>query len=254
MTAKLPIIAAVFLLICGSAVDAQDFDLVILGGRVIDPETMLDDVLNVGVRNGKIAAITKNTIEGSETIDAAGHVVSPGFVDTHNHVVTTPFGQKLALRDGVTTPLELEVGVLPVGRWYASMKGRSQTNYGATASLEGAREMVLNPDYKTVNGATVNDTQEAKTTHLSMAFSKAVATDAQVKQILDLVEEGLKQGGLGIGYTPGYMVRGRALGGRHRRTKTGRKVQPDCFDAWAILRTTPTQRRPDGNVATIRSG
>jgi hypothetical protein len=200
------------------AATAADFDLVILNGRVIDPETMLNDVLNVGVKDNKITAITKESIQGRQTIDASGHVVAPGFIDTHSHVVTTPFGQKLHLRDGVTTPLELEVGVLPVEKWYASMEGKSQTNYGASASLEGAREMVLNPKYKTVNGATVNDLQEASETHLSMAFSKTVATDAQVQQILDLVEEGLRQGGLGIGYTPGYMVSGA-------RTEEGIGVQ-----------------------------
>ena len=193
---------------CVSPVDGQDYDLAILRGRVIDPETMLDDVRNVGIKDGKIAAITVEAIAGEKMIDASGHVVAPGFVDTHSHVVLTPFGQKLSLRDGVTTPLELELGVLPVGLWYDSMEGKSQTNYGASASVQGAREMVLNADYKTNNGATVNDLQLANNTHFTMAWSKDVASDQQVKQILELVEEGLKQGSLGIGYTPGYMVRG----------------------------------------------
>jgi len=197
---------------------AQDYDLVINNGRVIDPETMLDEVLNVGVKDGKITAITKEVIQGRQTIDAAGHVVAPGFIDPHSHNVPTPFGQKLALRDGVTTPLELELGVLPVDFWYDRMKGKSQTNYGASASLETAREEVLNPKYKTFDGALINDSSIMTETHLTMAWSKDVATDQQVGQILDLVDEGLKQGGLGIGYTPGYMVRGA-------RTEEGLGVQ-----------------------------
>lgn len=204
----LPTISFTIVLLSFSSSSAQDYDLVVLNGPVIDPETMLDDVLNVGVKDGRITAITKEAIAGKETIDAAAHVVAPGFVDTHNHIVTTPFGQKLALRDGVTTPLELEVGVMPVEKWYASMEGKSQTNYGASTSLEGAREQVLNPTYETVNGAIVNDSQLGTIVHLSMAWASQVATDDQVQQILDLVEEGLRQGGLGVGYTPGYMVRG----------------------------------------------
>ena len=101
------------------------------------------------------------------------------------------------------------MGVLPVDMWYDSMEGKSQTNYGATASLQGAREMVLNPDYKTINGTTINDSFELqKETHFTQAWSKAIATDEQGEQILALVEEGLKQGALGVGYTPGYMVTG----------------------------------------------
>ena len=208
MIGKLRMLAAIALFMCGSVIHGQDYDLVILSGRVIDPATMFDGVRNVGVKDGKIAAITRDAIQGKTTINASGHVVAPGFVDTHNHVVTTPFGQKLALRDGVTTPLELELGVLPVAVWYDSLKGKSQTNYGASASLQGAREMVLNRNYKTINGATVNDLQLATNTHFTMDWSKQVATDEQVQQVLQLVEGGLKQGSLGIGYTPGYMVRG----------------------------------------------
>ncbi len=195
-------------LFAACSASAQDHDLVILNGRVIDPETMLNGVRNVGVRGGKITAVTKDPIRGKQTIDASGLVVAPGFIDTHHHNVPTPFGQKLALRDGVTTPLELEFGVLPIELWYSNMKGKSQTNYGASVSLQGAREMVLNPRYRTIDGATINDSQLATSTHISMAWSKTVATDEQVQRILELVEEGLRQGALGVGYTPGYMVNG----------------------------------------------
>ena len=62
---------------------AADYDLVILNGRVMDPETMHDAVANVGIKDGEIAAITKEAITGDETIDANGHVVAPGFIDIH---------------------------------------------------------------------------------------------------------------------------------------------------------------------------
>ena len=205
------VIPVITLLVAGSVfavmpAQAKDYDLVILNGRVIDPETMLDAVSNVGITDGKIAVVTTDQIKGKETIDAKDHVVAPGFIDTHSHNVTTPFGQRLHLRDGVTTPLELEFGVLPVEKWYASMEGKSQTNYGATAGVQGARETVLNPKYKTIAGATINDAEVGKPTSFDMAWAAKVATDEQVEQILALVEEGLKQGGLGVGYTPGYMV------------------------------------------------
>jgi len=67
---------------------AQDYDIVILNGRVIDPETKLDAVRNVGIANGKIATITEQKLEGRETIDASGLVAAPGFIDTEQHGLT----------------------------------------------------------------------------------------------------------------------------------------------------------------------
>lgn len=202
-------LAALLIWVCISGnLYAQDYDVVILNGRVMDPETNLDAIRNVGIKDGKIAIITENDISGKETVDATGHVVAPGFIDTHNHNVTTYFGQRLALRDGVTTPLELEFGVLPVDQFYAKMKGRSYTNYGATVSVQGARETVLNAKYDTPWGATINDLEMAKQTGYSMAWSKVIANSDQIEEILTLVESGLRQGALGVGYTPGYMVGG----------------------------------------------
>ena len=111
-----------------AAIAAETYDLVILNGRVMDPETKLDAVRNVGVKNGKITVITKDKIKGKETIDAKNYVVSPGFINMHDHNTAASFGQKLALRDGVTTPMEFEAGIYPVDNWYAYLE--SQTNYG----------------------------------------------------------------------------------------------------------------------------
>ena len=105
---------SLLLLLFALPAGAEEYDLVILGGRVMDPETMLDEVRNVGVKDGKIAAITTKKIRGKEKIKAKGHVVAPGFIDTHSHTVVTEIGQKIHLRDGVTTALELEAGVYPV--------------------------------------------------------------------------------------------------------------------------------------------
>jgi N-acyl-D-aspartate/D-glutamate deacylase len=95
---------------------ARNYDLVITGGRVIDPETGLDAVRNVGVKDGTIAAITEQDLQGKETIDATGHVVAPGFIDGHVHGSMDAFAVKQGLRDGKTTQMDLEVGACPSSR------------------------------------------------------------------------------------------------------------------------------------------
>jgi hypothetical protein len=138
----------------------NEYDLVITGGHVIDPETDLDAVRNVGIKGDKIAAVTEDPIEGAETIDATGHVVCPGFIDMHHHNAGVPFGEKLALRDGITTPLELEVGVYPVKDWYSYLEGKCRTNYGASVGTLPVRENILNPAYKEIfSGYTLLDIQ-----------------------------------------------------------------------------------------------
>jgi dihydroorotase len=62
-----------------------EYDIVLTGGRVIDPETKLDAIRNVGISNNRIAAISSGPLKGKEMIDVSGLVVSPGFIDLHVH-------------------------------------------------------------------------------------------------------------------------------------------------------------------------
>jgi len=188
----------------------NEYDLVITGGRVIDPETNLDAVRNVGIKGERIAAVTEKAIQGKETIDATGHVVCPGFIDMHHHNAAVPFGEKVALRDGVTTPLELEAGVYPVADWYARLEGKCRTNYGASVGTIPVREHVFNPEYTTqFAGDFVYDMMAAPgKAHTSMKWSTQVATPDDVTKIGQLLEKGLQQGSVGIGHCPDYMVAG----------------------------------------------
>lgn len=126
------------------AANAQEYDLAIMNGRVMDPETQYDAVANVGINGGRIVVITEKKIDGKETIDARGLVVAPGFIDTHFHW-TRPIGYKLALRDGVTTAMDLEAGAYGprVDEWYRMHSGRSQVNYGTASGHEFARTKVM---------------------------------------------------------------------------------------------------------------
>jgi N-acyl-D-glutamate deacylase len=181
---------------------AQHYDLVILNGRVMDPETMYDAVANVGVKDGRIAAITKDKISGKQTIDATGHVVAPGFIDIHAHGQNIGDYRMQAIQ-GVTTMLELESGVLPITSWYEEQgKKRLPVNYGAAAGWTYARIATFTD---TQPEATVKYFQDAqKLTDWKMD----VATPEQQEKILRLVEQGLNEGALGIGinagYAPGY--------------------------------------------------
>jgi predicted amidohydrolase YtcJ len=121
---------------------AQQYDIVLANGRVMDPESNLDALRNVGIRGGKIAAVAESSLEGRAVVDVRGLVVTAGFIDLHSHG-QTPENYGFKARDGVTTALELEVGVNPVSVWYAAREGRALINFGATSGHIPARMAVM---------------------------------------------------------------------------------------------------------------
>src|SRR5579859_6080351 len=106
------------------AADDEKYDVVIANGRVMNPESGLDAVRNVGISGGKIRAISANPLAGKTTMDARGLVVAPGFIDLHEHG-QEPRNYQFQAHDGVTTSLELERGTADVRGWYAQREGKS---------------------------------------------------------------------------------------------------------------------------------
>lgn len=193
-----------FLLASNAPAFAQEYDLVITNGRVMDPETGFDQVANVGIADGTIIKISAEKLTGKKTVDATGHVVAPGFIDGHVHYVDMPFGVKLGLRDGMTTTLDLEVGVFDTERWYKAKEGKSQSNYGATASLLAARHGVFAPNYDSKNGAVTLDFFSGM--DLGTDYIERDATPEEIEKILEVLDKNLKEGALGVGTTIGYMA------------------------------------------------
>ncbi|MDR6173658.1 hypothetical protein QE364_002782 [Nocardioides zeae] len=175
----------------------ETYDLVVLGGRAIDPETQLDDVRNIGVLGDRIAAVTTDEIRGRVVVDARGRVVTPGFIDLHSH--GQAIGEcRLQALDGVTTALELEAGLAPVEQAYlrAAAEGRP-INYGYSASWASIRMHVL-------GGEPLTGCQEGLLTRLGSDPWRGVATPAQTDTLLDLLGSELAAGALGIGIPLGY--------------------------------------------------
>src|SRR5882757_7633374 len=82
---------------------AATYDIVIKGGRVIDPSVGIDAIRDVAVAGGRIAAVAANiTGDAADTIDAQGKIVAPGLIDIHTHAGRTKEGPPMALQDGVT--------------------------------------------------------------------------------------------------------------------------------------------------------
>lgn len=196
MTARLA--ALVGALTLSTAACAQDYDVAINNGRVIDPETGLDAVRHVGIRGDVIVTISETPLEGARTIDATGRIVAPGFIDLHGHGQDIPAGRMQAL-DGVTTTLELESGVLPVSDFYAraAEEGRP-INYGAASSWAHARI------------AAVMDVEPDADTYWFFRYigdprwQTELADDQRLSAILRHINTGLEEGGLGVGILLGY--------------------------------------------------
>jgi N-acyl-D-aspartate/D-glutamate deacylase len=180
-----------WLLALASSLMAQQYDVVVNNGRVIDPESKLDAIRSVGIKNGKIAAISAHPLTGKTEINAQGLVVSPGFIDLHSHG-QTPENYGFKARDGVTTALEMEVGVSPVPQWYAAREGKALINFGASSGHIPARMAVMH---------------DSGTLLPRDAAVNRAATSKEHEEIYTRVRRGLDDGALGIGLGIAYVPR-----------------------------------------------
>ena len=185
------------------------YDLVLAGGRVIDPETGLDAVRQIGIRHDRIAAISAKPLRGTETIDVSGLVVAPGFIDLHVHGIGNT-EQEYQAHDGVTTALELEAGVPFPGAWHRARQGRALINYGASASWPHARAAVLEQfreDHSRLRERIEAEgwSQEKITRSISMEANYTPLPQEAVPAMLEHVQEALDEGAIGIAVPVGYL-------------------------------------------------
>lgn len=193
-------LGAASLLAFGTAARAADFDLVIEGGRVIDPETRVDRPANVGVRGGRIAAISAGALSGGRRIDAKGLVVAPGFIDLHSHAVSD-FDMRLKARDGVTTALELEAGGYPIGA--LGQLGPGRINYGASVGHRAVRVFIATGLQTTVTRPDPDLVTSVLRREAEWAYPRFEGE--RLKRMQALIREQVAAGGLGIGLMPEYV-------------------------------------------------
>ncbi|MBM4189018.1 MAG: D-glutamate deacylase [Gemmatimonadetes bacterium] len=174
----------VLLAIAGAAPGAaQSYDLVIRGGRVIDPETRTDRVTNVGIRGGTIVTLTDAPLTGTRVIDARGRIVAPGFIDILSGGIT-PEGTRYKVTDGVTSLLAMHGGPVDVAAWYDSLsRAPMHVHFGTTVGHGQLRVAV------------------------GITDREAAATPEQTADMVRLGHRAIMAGAVGIGfgvqYTPG---------------------------------------------------
>jgi N-acyl-D-aspartate/D-glutamate deacylase len=182
-------LVALLVLAIGALTAAEErpdyYDLVVAGGRVMDPESGLDAVREIGISGGKIAAVSIAPLRGRRTIDARGLVVAPGFIDLHAHGQDAE-NYALRARDGVTTALEMEIGAADVDRFYADREGQTLVNFGVSAGHVPVRMAVMGDPPRFLPPATAR-------------AATVVATEEQLAAIRDGIRAGLDAGALAVG-------------------------------------------------------
>jgi cytosine/adenosine deaminase-related metal-dependent hydrolase len=172
-------------------------DIVLRGGRVVDPGSGLDGTRDVAVTGTRVAEMGNGLPRGSVDVEVAGLVVTAGFVDLHSHANDLA-GLRLQAMDGVTTALELEAGVTPVSRAYrnAAAQGRP-VNYGFAASWAQAR-------MQAVAGIGPGASLGAFLASLADPHWQRPAEPRQISAMLAALSADLTDGALGIGVLLGY--------------------------------------------------
>ena len=184
------------------------YDIVLSGGRVIDPETKLDDIKNIGISDNRIAEISSAPLKGKDHIDVTGLVVAPGFIDLHVHGRDNRV-QEYQLHDGVTTALELVWGIENLKEWYDTRKSKALINYGASVNwpFERFRAMdKFSERFKQSLQTTLSGESSLETLFkiIGPSYTDNLSKNEMEKTIQN-IKESLAAGGIGIGIPVGYL-------------------------------------------------
>ncbi len=197
---------------------AEPFDVILTGGRVIDPETKLDAIREVGIRKGQIVAVSATSLSdqlknNGVLIDAKGLVVAPGFIDLHAHGMS-PKAFEYRAMDGVTTALELEWGYPRIREFLRSRSGKARIHYGVSVShgmlraiaMPGTDENDRIPSEAELARA-MRAPEPLSAFHLLLGLAKRKTRRLPIdsfEKLSKMFEQGLREGGLGIGMAHQY--------------------------------------------------
>lgn len=193
------------------AIAQESYDIVIVNGRVMDPETGLDAIRNVGIRGEAIVAITEGPITGDVVVDATGLVVSPGFIDLHAHGQSARANEFQAM-DGVTTALELESGVPDLAQFIAMRSNDAVINFGASIAHGALRTWSMPEHEGNLNEIVARMVEEGGATDDLIDAFYATLAKGQYEELdpehyptlWRRLEQGLNDGALGVGMPHAY--------------------------------------------------
>ena len=183
------------------------YDVVLQNGRVLDPESGMDQVMSLGILEGRIARLSAQPISGREIVDVTGLAVAPGFIDLHAHG-QNPLSYDYLARDGVTSALDLELGAHGVKGFLRDREGEARIHFGVSAGhiptrikvvhgVSGGHPMSRGGWFSRMLGGVWRPTGYA----FEPIDSKGIRT------LVRLLGEEMDAGGIGIGmglaYTPG---------------------------------------------------
>jgi len=178
-------------------VQTAPFDIAINNGRVMDPESGLDETRHIGIKDGRIVAISRVPLRGTKEIDARNHVVGPGFIDLHSHGINNASNEYQA-HDGVTTALELEAGLPSIKSYLEARQGKAILNYGATISHAASRMLSMKAFGKLEDGDSLGGIPR-------QGRDSPLKDEEEYSRMAYLLEQGLKEGALGLGVVPAYL-------------------------------------------------
>ena len=199
-----------FLLVSVDIICQPIYDIVLTGGRVMDPETNFDAIRNVGINGDQIVEISSDDLQGREVLNVVGLVVAPGFIDLHVHGMSNK-AHRYQARDGVTTALELEGGRPFLREWLAHKSNNSLVNFGATVPHGNIRAIAMKQYEHYLDGARKVLREEGfespKFIKLMLNLGRSgyqSLTEEDMIRMKASLREGLEAGALGIGVPVGY--------------------------------------------------
>lgn len=154
------------------------YDYVIKNGMVVDPKTETRTIANIGIKNGKVAVVTRAEIKGKEEADATGKIICPGFVDPHSNTDGKLFSAQIMVSMGVTTSI---IGACGLGHYPSRpfLKERYADGYPLNCGILTPESTILREK-------------------AGIQSPYDVATDKQISMIADWVEQDLCEGAMGV--------------------------------------------------------